>query len=177
MKIDIAEGQIKLGGDLLPGAVQSVSIGGHAIIDKLKPVSGEIKKQLYGFKPSDLSIELLLDSYDDLATLEDLFKYSKKGGLKGFPKKYSLNSFHARARRLREVVFADLESREDNRNDLITVTLNFEEFCPLCAKAKDGAMYEPPAGTAEGAKGKNKKPTDSLDTKPFRDANDTYFGS
>ena len=132
--LSIDHGQVKLGGQLVPGIFLSMDISGAVRFDtaEVDNLSGK-KKIPMGWEDSLISIELSLTTdelstcYEKLAEINSIFK-----GLdnKSNPKIYNIINAHVVARGVDQVVFKGLRSRETNENDLITVALEFDEHNP-----------------------------------------------
>ena len=127
------DGQITLGGSLLPGVLRRLSIRGQVRFDEAEQdgLSGKVKVPM-GWEDADVTaeVELLTDStdcYDKLAGLDATFRGYDNGGN---PKVYDLVNRHTAARGIDQVVFAGLESSETDQDDVILAGLAFQEHKP-----------------------------------------------
>ena len=129
--------KIKLDNVLLPGVVQSISIGGSIIYEKQDRDTTSTKRKLVlGYEDKSISISLKLypekltgekvDIYKELESLEKLFKKSENEK----PKVYTFIHPHAKSRAISKVLFQRLESSEDTSKNTIDVSLEFIEFIP-----------------------------------------------
>ena len=153
------DGVVTLDGETVPGILVSVSIRGSVRFDEAEQdgSSGKVKTPM-GWEDSDVSLALDLlteeDSlcYDKLQQINALFQGQDSGGN---PKVYALNNRHAQARAVDQVVFAGLQSMENDRNDIIRVSLNFVEQGPAVAAAEARAATSSQAlgggGTGSGS--------------------------
>lgn len=162
-------GVVILGGVELPGIFKNQSIAGSVRFDTAEPtgLSGSVKTPL-GWEDADITlvIELISDEqmspyvagsncYEKLAQIDAIFRGYDNGTN---PKVYEVDNAHALARGISQVVFAGLQSRETQRDDVIQVSLNFIEHVPAVQPAEkqviatDSAVSAPvdtSSGTAE----------------------------
>ena len=132
--LSVEHGQVSLGGQIIPGVLTSMSIGDAVRFDEVEvdSLSGT-KKIPMGWEDSAITIEIILPSddggtcYDKLADLNGIFK-----GLdsKSNPKVFAISNAHAIARGVDQVVFKKLRSTETNADDVISVSLSFDEHNP-----------------------------------------------
>ena len=141
-------GEIKLNDTLLPGVFQSMEISGSLRIDEKKvPGSSGKRKQPLGYEDASVSLSLKLLT-DDASTC-----YEKAGVLTGLfhnvdnkakPYVYRIVNRHLLKWNIREVLFKELRTSEDNRRDTISATLEFTEYKPALVAAESKAA-KPPA--------------------------------
>lgn len=158
-------GEVRLGKKLVPGVLKSLSIAGLVRFDEAKPdtMSGKVKTP-HGWEDSDIHIELELVTdddffpkrdgkkttcYDKLASLSAIFRGQDNGG---DPKVYDVINTHARARGIDQVVFAGLDSRETDEDDVIVASLKFVEHNPPAQKKEKQIVV------SDKAKGGNTTP-------------------
>lgn len=162
-ELAFSDGEVKLGGQLLPGILVSQQIGCAVRIDTAQ-VEGQAQKTQTPLEWDNASIYLCLelltdddsDCYDKLTALNKIFKGKDNGR---FAQIYTVNSRHARARGLDKMIFSGLSSDETDQDDVITVTLTFIEYLPpktarqAAGIAAAGASGSPtaPAVTAASA--------------------------
>lgn len=124
-------GIIKLDDTTLKGILQSLSINGEIIVDSSNGAAdNNTTKVMRGYKDKTVSISLKIiptedkTVYDILEELEEIFKNEEDQT----PKVYTLLNKHTVARGIDRVLFTSLSSSEDNTQESISVSLNFEEF-------------------------------------------------
>ncbi len=131
--LSVEHGHVRLGDTLLPGVFVSMDVADSVKIDcaKMDNMSGK-KKIPMGWEDSLLTIEMDLvtdDStcYDKLAKVNYIFKGMDS---QSNPKILKINNPHAAARGVDKVLFRTLRSRETSDDDVIRVTLEFDEHDP-----------------------------------------------
>ena len=134
-------GQIKVGDTLLPGTLQKIEVEGSVRIDDMKvPGSSGSSKQPQGFEDALIYIELLLSTddintcYDKLQTLVGIFKKVDKYAK---PYIYRIVNKQTQVWGIKEVVFKNCRTSEDNLNDTIKATLEFKEYKPVLVKMEE----------------------------------------
>lgn len=123
--------EIKLGSKVLPGLILSIEITGDAKIEEAK-VEGtkKIPRQATGYEDYKVTISLELgDSQgktkeQKLSELENLFHPANKSK----PIPYELINKHTQLRGIKKVIFKNLSSVSDSKNDSIIVSLEFVEY-------------------------------------------------
>jgi len=128
-----ADGEVKLGGELLPGIFLDQSVRGSVRFDQSEKdaQSGKHKVPL-GYQDADISITLELvcdesgDCYSKLTQINKVFRADQKAN----PQVYSVGNRHCQARGIRNVVFSGLDSFESSEEDVITAILSFVEHLP-----------------------------------------------
>lgn len=147
-------GTVKLGDRELPGIFTRLSIRGQIRTDSVfVPGASGKSLQPLGFEPASvsLSIRLVNDArstpYEKLAMLTAIF-YATDDEAK--PRVYRIVNKHTRAWNIRDVVFRELQSDEDNASDIIDVVLQFEEYRPVVIEKEARARTSgTPSGTQE----------------------------
>lgn len=164
--LTFADGQIRLGGEALPGILQLLRIDGKVRYDdqKVDGTSGKSKTP-QGWEDQVVSATLILttdnetDCYEKLEQLSPSFK---KPDAKANPQIYSLSNRHAQARGIRQVVFDRLESSETSQSDTIRVTLGFTEHNPPVVRTESAVAKTPtPKEMAQQAEDAAKKTSGS----------------
>ncbi len=159
-RLTVEHGQVWLGDDLLPGIFRELWVRGEAVLDEVKMQSGSGKThQPNGWTDMDvsLSLDLLTDDsgncYAKLSAMNRIFR-----GADGHsdPKVFDLRGNpHLTARGIDQVIFAGLDSFEDDRDDVVYATLHFVEDRPVVTRAEaqvnagNGAAVTPTADTTE----------------------------
>lgn len=145
---------VKIGGVILPGIYKSIEIEHEARIDEQTVEGSPAKpKQATGYEDAKISIELLLlDSEaatkeDKLQTIQELFK--PEGQDK--PQVHELISAHTAIRGARQVIIKKVASKETNKKDEISVTIEL-------------LQYDAMKITAVSASGKSKKKSTATDS-------------
>lgn len=157
LRIELTDaiGQVKLGGQLLPGVFQSMSIMGKIKMDKIEipGQSGESKQPL-GFEDADLSLSLLLTNddwsnpYMKLAELTAIFQASDS---QAKPYIYTIVSQLTSIWNIKEIIFDELKITDTNKNDTIAVELHFTEYKPVVVKKEDSAVIQTTPDTSAAA--------------------------
>lgn len=144
---------VKIGGVILPGIYKSIEVEHEAKIDEQTVEGSSSKpKQATGYDDAKINIELLLiDSEavtkeDKLQAIQDLFKVEGQGK----PQVHELISAHTAIRGAKQVIIKKVASKETNKKDEITVTIEL-------------LQYDTMKITAATASGKGKKKGTSSD--------------
>jgi hypothetical protein len=164
------DGIVRLGKDTLPGIFRAMDISAGVRFDRaLKDhMSGKAKVPL-GWEDSDIKLtsDLLCDAgsdcYDKLTVINGLFRSADKGAN---PKVYEVTGRHLRARGIKRVVFSGLESRENDDEDVIQVTLAFSEHIPAVVKREKRVTAQKTATPKVNATAAA-DPAITLETSPF----------
>jgi hypothetical protein len=163
--LTFTDGVIRLGGEALPGLLQTLTIDGKVRYDEQK-VDGHSGKSKtpQGWEDQTVKATLLLltdeasDCYEKLAALTPYFR---KPDDKANPQIYALANRHSQTRGIRRVIFDHLESSESSRDDVIKVTLGFTEHRPPIVRQERAQAKNPtPKEAAEKAKQGGAQPTD-----------------
>lgn len=122
---------VKIGGVILPGIYKSIEIEHEAKIDEQTVEGSSSKpKQATGYDDAKINIELLLiDSEaatkeDKLQVIQDLFKAEGQGK----PQVHELISAHTAIRGAKQVIIKKVASKETNKKDEITVTIELLQY-------------------------------------------------
>ena len=164
------DGVITLGGEEVPGILQSLSVDGKVRFDEQKVDGSSGKKKTpQGFEDCEISVSLYLvtdeesSCYDKLETLSGMFR---KVDAKANPQVYDVANRHLLARGVRQVVFSKLQTAEDDVTDEITASLGFVEHNPPVVKTEKAQARTPtPKELKEraNAKGGGNSPTPQSD--------------
>ena len=138
--LTFADGIIRLGGEALPGLLQSLTIDGKVRYDEQK-VDGQSGKSKtpQGWEDQTVKATLVLqtddesDCYEKLARLAPFFR---KPDARANPQIYALANRHSQTRGIRRVIFDKLESTESNAADTIKATLGFTEHRPSSSRKR-----------------------------------------
>ncbi|SBW07329.1 conserved hypothetical protein [uncultured Desulfovibrio sp.] len=159
------DGEIRLGGEAVPGLLASLKVDGKVRFDsqKVDGASGKSKTP-QGWEDCEVQVTVALltdeesDCYTKAAALEALFRSPDK---KANPQIFTITNKHVLARGVRQVVFSKLETAESNRTDDITATLGFTEHRPPVVKVEESQAKSPTPGEAAKQKAGKDSPEDS----------------
>lgn len=122
---------VKIGGVILPGIYKSIEIEHEAKIDEQTVEGSSSKpKQATGYDDAKINIELLLiDSEaatkeDKLQVIQDLFKAEGQDK----PQVHELISAHTAIRGAKQVIIKKVTSKETNKKDELTVTIELLQY-------------------------------------------------
>lgn len=147
---------IKIGGVILPGIYKSIEVEHEAKIDE-QTVEGSSSrpKQATGYDDAKINIELLLiDS--EAATKEE-----KLGIIQGLfqaegqekPEVHELVSVHTAIRGTRQVVIKKVSSKETNKKNEITVTIELLQYDVMKIKAASSGGSKKSTSSGSSASG------------------------
>lgn len=132
---------VKIGGVILPGIYKSIEVEHEAKIDEQTVEGSSSKpKQATGYDDAKINIELLLiDSEavtkeDKLQVIQDLFKAEGQGK----PQVHELISAHTAIRGAKQVIIKKVTSKETNKKDEITVTIELIQYDTMIITAASG---------------------------------------
>lgn len=138
--IKVDDGIISLDGKNLVGLLSNISIKTAVRFDE-QDIDGKSskKKVPLGWSDADIIIQLELTTddessscYEKLAELDNIFRSKNKNKVKVF----DIDNRHLNARNVRRVVFSNLESSENNMEDIIYASLSFIEYEPAITKTE-----------------------------------------
>jgi hypothetical protein len=152
---------------VLPGILDSIEVSDALITDNVEQQgkSGDIKV-ISGWADCDLAVNLLLfdipkitadtatpdiTRYDCLAEIAAWFKKMEDGA----PRIYTVHHPHVAAWGAKEFVFNALKSSESRDKNIITCTLEFDEYDSATGKSQDRQIAVSVAETAEAAAPQN----------------------
>ena len=145
--ITFDDGVLTLGGEEVPGILNSLRVDGKVRFDEQKVDGSSGKKKTpQGFEDSDIMISLYLvtdddtSCYDKLETLSGMFR---KVDDKANPQIYTVANRHLLARGIHQVVFSKLQTAENDKTDEITATLGFVEHNPPIVKTEKAQAKSP----------------------------------
>lgn len=140
-------GQIKLNDTLLPGIFESMEVSGKLRFDeKSVPGSSGKRKQPLGYEDAGITLNVKLltdeesDCYEKLDKLTSLFHNIDN---KAKPYVYRIVNRHLTKWNIREILFSELRTSEDNREDTIKAALGFVEYKPALVAAEAKAAAPP----------------------------------
>lgn len=140
-------GQIKLNDTLLPGIFESMEVSGKLRFDeKSVPGSSGKRKQPLGYEDANITInvKLLTDDestcYDKLDQLTSLFHNIDNNAK---PYVYRIVNRHMTKWNIREVMFSELRTSEDNQKNIIKAAIGFVEYKPALVEAEAKAATPP----------------------------------
>jgi hypothetical protein len=158
-QITFADGEVRLGGEALPGILVSLSIDGKVRYDQQK-VDGHSGKSKTPQGWEDQTVKIVLDlltddsgdCYDKLSGISPFFKGPDDHAN---PQIYALINRHAGIRGIRKVIFDKLESTETSSEDTIRATLSFTEHRPPIVRTEQAEAKTPTAKELEENAKKN----------------------
>ena len=166
------DGIINLGGEEVPGIMQSLTVDGKVRFDeqKVDGASGK-KKTPQGFEDCEISVSLYLTTEDESSCYDKLQKLSAMFGKvdgKANPQIYNVANRHLLARGIRQVVFSSLQTSESDATDEIIASLGFTEHNPPVVKTEKSQAKTPTPGELAEKK-KNAESSSSAKAAPEED--------
>lgn len=129
--IFIDDKSIKVSGVVLPGLIKSIEIKDDALIEEQEVEGSTAKaKQVTGYEDAKVTIELTLEDGVDitkeekLAKIQNLFKKASQSK----PTTHEIINQHITARRIKKVIFKSLSTKEENKKQQLSVTLEFWSY-------------------------------------------------
>lgn len=137
LKVDEKAGQVQIGDDdILPGILQSFSIGGAIIYETSGADKAQSKKKiLSGYEDKTVNISLILTGEDEneyetiwpqVKQIEDLFMKTKDD----LPVVYKIIHPMAKARNIDKVLFKNFSCDMQSGVKIVSANLEFIEFIP-----------------------------------------------
>lgn len=161
-------GQVKLGDRILPGVYQRMEIRGRLRMDKsrVKGRSGTTRLP-EGWEDAQVSLELVLCDgeegtvADQVRQLVKMFQATDTKTARPFV--YTIANWQLAAWGIRQVIFSELRSGDDDQTDLVPVTLTFEEWKPPPRKVESRRqVVQQPPDVASGQDSVGQSGTDIL---------------
>ncbi len=136
------DNHMKIGSVILPGIYKSIEITQEAQVDE-QEVEGSSKKpkQATGYEDSKITIELVLDTSENqtinekLQIIQNIFKRPEQT----LPEVYPIINEHTAIRGITQVIFKKLASKETNKKDEVTVSIEFWEYVAMTIAASSGS--------------------------------------
>ncbi|GAB6173274.1 MAG: LysM peptidoglycan-binding domain-containing protein [Desulfitobacteriaceae bacterium] len=133
--IRVDEEQIMVGSTVLPGIFESIEVEDDTQSDQVE-IQGQNKKanQRVAYNPTLVRMNLKLMDDDNQTALDKLAairKIYRPSPTTDIPQIYRLISEEAQAHGVDQVTFASLRSRKTNLDDIIYLSLEFEEYVPI----------------------------------------------
>ncbi len=132
--IYIDDNHIKVGGIVLPGLIKNFEIKANALIEEQTVEGSNSKpKQAVGYEDCKVNIELVLEDSEKmtkeqkLQQIQNLFKKKNQT----VPQIHKLVNEHAAIRGIENVVFKQMDTKEQSKTSEITVTIEFWEYVPV----------------------------------------------
>ena len=144
--LEFSQGEIHLDDDLLPGILKELRVSGNIQFDDgdVDARSGKNRTNM-GWEDADITavVELLSDEasdcYEKLQWLSMPFLAMDP---QGNPKIYQVLNEHLIKRCIFDVIFAGLESRETDDDEIIEATLRFVEHEPYACQFEPGGASD-----------------------------------
>ncbi len=157
-------GQIRVGGVLLPGIMESLEVAGALRIDEAE-VDGQsgTTKQPVGFEDAavTLRVRLVTDdestSYDKAKEIVGLFQSTDSYAQ---PFVCRIVNRHTALWGIDEVLFSELKTSESNRDDTMYADLVFKEYVPVAVLAEEVAPEPATVTSGDAPKPVDKKPAE-----------------
>lgn len=132
------DNHMKVGGVILPGIYKSIEISHDAQVEE-QEVEGSAKapKQAIGYEDAKVTIELSLEEgetltiHDKLQIIQNLFR--REG--QHLPEIFPIINAHTAIRGITQVVFKKLSTKETNKGEEVTASLEFWEYVPMTISA------------------------------------------
>ena len=129
--IFVDDSEIKVSGTVIPGIISSLEIKDAALVEEQDVEGSSIKaKQAQGYEDAKITIEIMLEDgpektkMEKLDSIQNLFK--KAGQDK--PVVHEIINEHTAARRIKDVIFKSLGTKEDNKTQRLYVSLEFWSY-------------------------------------------------
>ena len=162
--IYLDESTIKIGGVILPGLFKSIEIKGDALIEE-QTVEGrtEKPKQATGYEDAKINVELLLYDGPELTKLQKLEAiqnlFKKSGQAK--PVVYEMVNEHTAVRGVTQVIFKNLTTKEQNKNDELSVMIELWEYVAMTITATATATETSSSTSSAASKAKSTSATNT----------------
>ncbi len=150
----VDDSTIKVSGVVLPGLIKSIEVKDDARIEAQEVEGSSAKaKQAAGYEDAKVTIELVLEDgptatkKEKLDRIQNLFK--KSGQEK--PIVHEIINEHTAARRVKKVIFKSLGTKEENKKEQLTVSLEFWAYNTMtitASKSKSGSKKTSTASAA-----------------------------
>ncbi len=147
-------GEIKLGGELVPGIYQGMSISGDVNIkEEEAPGASKKYKQALGWEDMTVSLSLILQNddqstpYEKLKKLTALFRKTDKAAK---PEVYRIVNQHTAAYGLDRVLIKSIRSDDPPSADYIKVSIEMVEWESPMVKIEARAVQGPVMGRTDG---------------------------
>lgn len=129
---------IKIGGIILPGIYKSIEIKVSAQVEEQEVEGSSAKpKQAIGYEDAKITIEVSLEDSETeskeakLEKIQNLFR--RKGQNK--PEVHKIISAHTVTRGITDVIFKDLSTKETNKKEELTASIELWEYVPMTITA------------------------------------------
>lgn len=163
--IFVDDNTIRIDGVTLPGIYKGVEVITDALVEEQEVEGSSSKpKQATGYEDAKINLDLeLYDSEERTAEqkmqqIQDLFRSAGQSR----PAVHQLVSSHTSIRGVKQVILKGMTSKETNKNDKITVTLELWEYVPV---------------TISGSKTKKGKNTSTVNTSKLKSGYQSYLSS
>lgn len=146
MRRDIAlifldDDHVKIGGTVLPGIYKSIEVKTGAQVEEQEVKGSSAKpKQAIGYEDGKITIELSLEDGETetkeqkLERIQNLFRFKGQGR----PEVHKIISAHTAARGITDVIFKELSTKETNKKEELTASIELWEYVPMTITASKG---------------------------------------
>jgi hypothetical protein len=125
-------------GVVLPGLIKSIEVKHDALVEEQEVQGSSAKaKQATGYEDAKITIELILEDSPKLTKKQKLEKIQNlflKSGQKK-PIVHEIINEHTAARKIKKVIFKSLGTKEENKKEQLTVSLEFWTYNTMKIKA------------------------------------------
>ncbi len=165
--IFVDDSTIKIGGTVLPGLCKSLEIKTDAKVEEQEVEGSSAKpKQAVGYEDAKITIELILadgpvlTKEEKLQQIQNLFRRAGQDK----PSVHQIVNIHTSKRGVSRVIFKGLSTKETNKKDEITASMEFWEYVPMTITASKKTS-EKDTGNSSAAGGLTKTYTDYLQSR------------
>lgn len=185
--IYVDDSTIKVGGLILPGLCKSLEVKTEAQVEEQEVEGSTAKpKQATGYEDGKVAVELVLidgpsmTKEEKLRQIQNLFRRSGQET----PEVHQIVNEHTARRGVKKVVFKSLTTKETNKKDEITASLEFWEYVPMTitsfktSVSPSGSVASTPSSSGlseaytsylESSRGKAPKISDKTSSSPAVD--------
>ena len=145
-------GHLLLDGELQPGLFTGVEVDGGLEIDQQQvPGASETARQIQGYRPATVTFKLTLPTdestcFEKLKVIAQRFKQTDASAA---PLVRRIVNEHTAAWGIDQVLFRELRSSDNNKTDMLTVELVFEEWTPSIRRKEAGSGSASSSSTAQ----------------------------
>lgn len=136
--IYVDDNHIKIGGIVLPGICKSLEIKTDAKVEEQEVEGSSTKpKQATGYEDAKVTIEIVLEDSQEqtkeakLAIVQSIFR--RKG--QALPQVHEIINQHTYERGVTQAIFKSLSTKDTNKKDEITVSIELWEYVPMTISA------------------------------------------
>lgn len=139
--IYVDDNTIKVGGVVLPGLYKSLEVKTEAKVEEQEVEGSTAKpKQATGYEDAKITLEIILEDgpnrtkEEKLEQIQALFRQSGQSE----PEVHQIVNEHTAKRGVSSVIFKSLTTKETNKKEEVTVSIEFWEYVPMTITATKG---------------------------------------